>query len=104
MTVIDAQEKLTETRNKYYDALYNYNSAMASLEAAMGIPIGIDAQIYQAEESEDGSAVDALAVSAVEEDSIDEETGRLMKRSGREIANAVMFDDETTDNKPFSNK
>ena len=104
LTVIDAQEKLTETRNKYYDALYNYNSAMASLEAAMGIPIGIDAQIYQAEESEDGSAVDALAVSAVEEDSIDEETGRLMKRSGREIANAVMFDDETTDNKPFSNK
>ena len=102
LTVMDAQEKLTETRNKYYNALYNYNSAIAALEAAMGIPIGIDAQIYQTEESEDGSAIDALAVSAVEEDSIDEETGRLMKRSGREIANAVMFDDETTDSNPFT--
>ena len=60
----------------------------------MGMPIGIDAEIYTLEESEDGSAIDALAVSAVVEDSIDETTGRLVNRSGREIANAVVFDDE----------
>lgn len=103
LTVIDAQEKLTETRQKYYEALYNYNSAKAALDAAMGLPIGIDAAIYQEEERDTGNAMDALAVSAVEEDSINEKTGRLMNRSGREIAQAVMFDDEPAENKPFNN-
>ena len=101
LVVIDAQEKLTDTRNKYYNALYNYNTAIAALEKAMGIPVGIDAEIYSVEESEDGSAIDALAIAAVEEDSIDEHTGRLVHRSGREIADVVMFNEEKETSRAF---
>ena len=46
LNVMDAQEKVVETRNNYYTALYNYNTSRTELEKAMGVPIVIDALLY----------------------------------------------------------
>ena len=46
LNVMDAQEKVVETRNNYYTALYNYNTSRAQLEKAMGVPVVIDALLY----------------------------------------------------------
>lgn len=46
LTVMDAQEKLTQARTNYFSALYSYNTSRAELEKAMGIPIEIDAAKY----------------------------------------------------------
>ena len=48
LNVMDAQEKLTQARTNYYDALYFYNMSRAQLEKAMGMPIELDAAIYAA--------------------------------------------------------
>ena len=37
--VLDAETKLTESRNNYVDALYNYNVSISALEQATGIPL-----------------------------------------------------------------
>lgn len=37
--VLDAETKLTEARNNYIDALYDYNVAVAQLEQYVGIPL-----------------------------------------------------------------
>lgn len=36
LTVMDAQEKLTQTKNNFYSALYSYNTSRAQLNKAMG--------------------------------------------------------------------
>ena len=46
LNVMNAQEKVVETRNNYYTALYTYNTSRAQLEKAMGVPVAIDALIY----------------------------------------------------------
>ena len=46
LAVIDAEEDLTDARSNYYYALYNYNTAKASLDYAMGIPVSIDVTRY----------------------------------------------------------
>ncbi|MBO4780085.1 MAG: TolC family protein, partial [Selenomonadaceae bacterium] len=46
LNVMNAQEKVVETRNNYYTALYTYNTSRAQLEKAMGVPVMIDALIY----------------------------------------------------------
>ena len=46
LNVMNAQEKVVETRNNYYAALYNYNTSRAQLEKAMGVPVKIDALLY----------------------------------------------------------
>lgn len=46
LNVMNAQEKVVETRNNYYAALYSYNTSRAQLEKAMGVPVAIDALIY----------------------------------------------------------
>ena len=52
LNVMNAQEKVVETRNNYYTALYNYFTSRAQLEKAMGVPVLIDAKIYtEAEQS-----------------------------------------------------
>ena len=52
LNVMNAQEKVVETRNNYYTALYNYNNSRAQLEKAMGVPVLIDALLYvEAEQS-----------------------------------------------------
>lgn len=46
LDVMDASRKLTEARSNYFTALYNYNTAKASLERYMGVPVEIDVVRY----------------------------------------------------------
>lgn len=39
LSVMNAQEKMTEARTNYYNALYKYHASRAELERAMGIPV-----------------------------------------------------------------
>ncbi len=50
LDVMDASDKVTQAKTNYYTALYNYNTAKASLDKAMGIPVGIDVTRYVAAE------------------------------------------------------
>jgi outer membrane protein TolC len=65
LDVMDASDKLTQAKNNYYTALYTYNTAKASLDKAMGIPVSIDVSRYVSAESEGKSAADARADAAV---------------------------------------
>ena len=47
LDVMDADEKLTQAKTNYYTALYNYNTSLAALDKAMGLPIDLDAVEYQ---------------------------------------------------------
>ena len=46
LNVMDAQEKVVETRNNFYSAVYDYNASRARLDKAMGIPVETDADTY----------------------------------------------------------
>ena len=65
LDVMDASTKLTQTKTNYYDALYNYNTAKANLDKAMGIPVGIDVTRYISAESEGKNANEAREEAAV---------------------------------------
>ena len=67
LDVMDASDKLTQAKNNYYTALYTYNTAKASLDKAMGVPVSIDVTRYIAAESEGKSAEDARKESAINE-------------------------------------
>lgn len=56
LDVMDASEKLTEARSNYFTALYNYNTAKASLDRYMGVPVGIDVIRYVESEEEGNTA------------------------------------------------
>ena len=68
LDVMDASDKLTQAKNNYYTALYTYNTAKASLDKAMGIPVSIDVVRYIAAEEEGKSAADARADAALNSD------------------------------------
>ena len=65
LSVMDAQEKLTEARTSYYNSLYNYNIAVAALDKATGIPININVPVYVAAEQSGKSAQKALKDSLI---------------------------------------
>ena len=67
LAVMDAQEKLTEARTKYYAAFYGASSAKAALDKAMGIPVYIDAPVYAAEVEAGNSEGKALSAAALDE-------------------------------------
>ena len=46
---MNAQDKLTDARNRYYNALYQYNVNKAALDKAMGLMVDLDVADYQAE-------------------------------------------------------
>ena len=58
LTVADAQERLTQARSNYSTALYQYNLYRATLEKAMGVPVGFDAAVY-AEAARQGDSADS---------------------------------------------
>ena len=66
LSVMDAQEKLTEARTNYYNALYNYNIAKAALDKAMGIPVNLNVPIYVRAEQSGKSSTRALEDAAIE--------------------------------------
>ena len=65
LDVMDASDKLTQAKTNYYTALYNYNTAKAALDKAMGIPVGIDVTRYVAAEQIGKSAQEARQDAAV---------------------------------------
>ena len=73
LNVMNAQEKVVETRSNYYTALYNYNTSRAQLEKAMGVPVKIDALIYLEAEQSGKSSVKSLEAATVNRDEISEE-------------------------------
>jgi len=66
LNVMNAQEKVVETRNNYYTALYNFNTSRAQLEKAMGVPVAIDALRYSEAEQSGKSSPKSLEAAAVE--------------------------------------
>ena len=56
LDVMDASRKLTEARSNYFTALYNYNTAKASLDRYMGVPVEIDVVRYVESEGEGNKA------------------------------------------------
>lgn len=69
LDVMDASDKLTQAKNNYYSALYTYNTAKASLDKAMGIPVSIDVTRYVAAEADGKSAAEAREEAALTMDS-----------------------------------
>lgn len=60
LEILDAQEKLTQARSNYYNALHDYNVAKAQLDKAMGVPIDIDVPSYIAAEESGKNSEEAL--------------------------------------------
>ena len=65
LNVMNAQEKVVETRNNYYTALYNYNTSRAQLEKAMGVPVMIDALLYAEAEQAGKSSPKSLEAATI---------------------------------------
>ncbi len=68
LDVMDASRKLTEARSNYFTALYNYNTARASLERYMGVPVEIDVVRYVASEEEGKTAAESREDAALNAD------------------------------------
>lgn len=100
LTVMDAQEKLTEARINYSSAVYNFNTSKAQLEKAMGIPIGIDAAIYADSVDAGKNANDALKDSAQVPLKIFDERGKIKRRSEADIRPTETSSDEAVE--PFT--
>lgn len=65
LSVMDAQEKLTEAQTNYYNALYSYNIACAALNKAIGIPVNINVPLYVETEKITKSSDKALKKSEI---------------------------------------
>ena len=68
LNVMNAQEKVVETRNNYYNALFNFNTARAQLEKAMGVPVTIDALIYDEARRAGKSSPKSLEAAKISDD------------------------------------
>ena len=66
LNVMDAQTKLTQAKNNYFNALYNLNISKAKLEQVMGVPVQIDALRYVAAVEEGKTSPQALKESELE--------------------------------------
>ena len=49
LDVLDAEEKLCSAQGNYVSALYTYNVSKASLDKAMGLPVELAVEKYQAD-------------------------------------------------------
>lgn len=67
LVVMEAQEKLTEAQNNYYNALYTYYISKSHLDKAMGVPLNIDVKLYVQAEQEGKTSDKALEISKLEE-------------------------------------
>ena len=87
LDVMDASEKLTQARSNYFTALYNYNTARASLDRYMGVPVEIDVVRYLESEAEGKKAAESREDAALTPEAAEvPETG--------EVAPVVMIDFE----------
>ena len=88
LDVMDASRKLTEARSNYFTALYNYNTARASLERYMGVPVEIDVTRYVESEEEGDTAKESRENAALTSDAAE------VPEAG-EVAPVVMIDFES---------
>ena len=65
LNLLDAQEKLTQARSNYSNALYQYNLYRVTLEKAMGVPVDMDVPLYVEAEKGGLSADKALKVAEI---------------------------------------
>ena len=65
LNVMNAQEKVVETRNNFYSAVYDYNTSRALLDKAMGVPVLTDAERYFSSACGGFSSERSLAVARV---------------------------------------
>ena len=89
LDVMDASRKLTEARSNYFTALYNYNTAKASLDRYMGVPVEIDVVRYIESENAGKTAAQSREDAALTSDAAEvPETG--------EVAPVVLIDFENS--------
>lgn len=96
LDVMDASRKLTEARSNYFTALYNYNTARASLERYMGVPVEIDVARYVAAEEEGKTAAEAR-----EDAALNAEAAEVPESD--EVAPVVLIDFEGSNVLPSEN-
>ena len=72
LNVMDAQEKLTQARTRYYTALYEYNLYRAELVKSMGSPLWVDLTKYVAAEESGKSASLAWQEASLEKEAHEE--------------------------------
>ena len=89
LDVMDASRKLTEARSNYFTALYNYNTAKASLDRYMGVPVEIDVVRYVESEGQGKTAAQAR-----EDAALTSEAAAVPEVE--EVAPVVMIDFENT--------
>ena len=89
LDVMDASRKLTEARSNYFTALYNYNTAKASLDRYMGVPVEIDVVRYVESEAEGKTAAESREDAALTSDA-------AAVPETNEVAPVVMIDFENT--------
>lgn len=100
LTVMDAQEKLTEARINYSSAIFNFYTSKAQLEKAMGVPTEIDAAIYAQSVEAGKNANEALKDSAQVPLKIFDDKGKIKRRSDRDIRPTENSSNETVE--PFA--
>lgn len=89
LDVMDASRKLTEARSNYFTALYNYNTAKASLDRYMGVPVTLDVVRYVESEHAGKSAAESREDAALTSEAAEvPETG--------EVAPVVLIDFENS--------
>ena len=93
LDVMDASRKLTEARSNYFTALYNYNTAKASLDRYMGVPVEIDVVRYVESEAEGNTAAQSREDAALTSEAAE------VPEAG-EVAPVVMIDFEGESLKP----
>lgn len=96
LDVMDASRKLTEARSNYFTALYNYNTAKASLDRYMGVPVEIDVTRYVEAEEEGKTAAEAR-----EEAALNAEAAEVPETD--EVAPVVLIDFEGSNVLPSEN-
>ena len=87
LDVMDASRKLTEARSNYFTALYKYNTAKASLDRYMGVPVEIDVVRYIESEQEGKTAAQSREDAALTSDA-------AAVPEVKEVAPVVMIDFE----------
>jgi outer membrane protein TolC len=70
LAVMEAQEKLTEAQNNYYNALYTYYISKSHLDKSIGVPLNIDVQMYVQAENEGKNSDKALEISKLQEQNV----------------------------------
>ena len=96
LDVMDASRKLTEARSNYFTALYNYNTAKASLDRYMGVPVEIDVVRYIESEQEGKTAAQSR-----EDAALTSEAAAVPEV--KEVAPVVMIDFENPSPLPSEN-